>query len=109
MACIEAPSPPRTVANTESIFRPSAPPHDGQADVSAPSVRRTRRSTGSAIIIPDIVVSQEANSDRISQSYFGPVPLSIPVGETIQAGVCVNAASATVTIRELGVIMYAFS
>lgn len=61
----------------------------------------------SDIVLSDIVVQQSATSDRYAVPYFGPVPLSLPAGATVQAGALCNIA--TVSRRNIGVIMYAFS
>lgn len=72
-----------------------------------------RRATATSIIVPDLAVAQEANADHIAQPYFGPVPLSIRAGETIDVGACISiatdGATVTATNRRVGVIMYAFS
>jgi len=60
------------------------------------------------IAIPNIPLQGHGNTDRFQQAYFGPVPLSLPAGTKVQAGVCM-AGTFTATRRELGIIMYGLS
>lgn len=61
-----------------------------------------------AIVLSDIAVQGSNSNDRMSQSYFGPVPLSLPAGTVVQAGCNISVAQ-TVLRRRLGIVMYAFS
>jgi len=64
--------------------------------------------TPDAIVIPNIIIDINATSDRHTQQFYGPVPLSLPAGTTVQGGVCSTLTSGG-SGRTLGVIMYAFS
>jgi len=101
---LKAPMSMALFSFSESVVGAAQPTGRWYLDIGIGAVA----GTPDAIVIPNIIVDINATSDRFSQQFYGPVPLSLPAGTTVQGGVCSTLTSGG-SGRTLGVIMYGFS